>query len=98
VLADPPPLRNIDGRRRELRANSDKAQLAQCMRKIVKQGLAAGAYVKVDIQVDAQGAINWLNVVDTDLDKNTASCVRDVFAATRFKAGVLAHWTDKIDL
>ncbi|HEU0037367.1 MAG TPA: FecR family protein [Kofleriaceae bacterium] len=98
VLPEPPPTRGIDERRRQLRAGIDKGRLEQCMRTIAKQGLATGTYVQIDIAVDAEGSVNWLNLIDTDLGSSTASCITEVLKDVRFKPGPAASWKERIDL
>ena len=67
------------------------------MRPIAKQGLT-GTYVQIEIAVDAAGAVDFLNIVDTDLGSATATCVRNVLADVRFGAGASATWRERIDL
>lgn len=97
VPADPPPTPDVSARRRQLKAGIDQARLRQCMRQIAKQGLT-GTYVQLELAVDAGGAVNFLNIVDTDLGSATATCVRDVLADVRFGAGAAATWRERIDL
>jgi hypothetical protein len=97
VHAEPPPTRNVSARRRQLQTGMDKARLARCVRSIAKSGLT-GTYVQIEIAVDAQGAVGFLNVIDTDLPSTTASCVREVLADVRFGAGDAATWRERIDL
>ncbi|MDQ3369730.1 MAG: hypothetical protein M3680_30275, partial [Myxococcota bacterium] len=84
-------------RRRQLQAGIDKPRLAQCMRSIAKAGLT-GTYVQIEISVGAQGAIGFLNVIDSDLPSATASCVRGVLAEVRFGAGAPATWRERVEL
>jgi hypothetical protein len=67
------------------------------MRSIAKAGLT-GTYVQVELAVDPQGAIGYLNVIDTDLPSATASCVREVLADVHFVPGQAAKWRERIDL
>lgn len=97
VPAEPPPTSGITERRRQLHAGIDQPRLRRCMRSIAKAGLT-GTYVQVEITVDAQGAVGFLNVIDTDLPSATASCVREVLADVRFGRGAAATWHDRIDL
>ncbi len=97
VPAEPPPTRNINARRRQLQTGVDKARLARCVRSIAKSGLT-GTYVQIEIAVDAQGAVGFLNVIDTDLPSTTANCVREVLADVHFGAGDAATWRERIDL
>jgi hypothetical protein len=95
--SDPAPTPGVMARRRQLQAGLDRARLAQCMRRVAKQGLT-GTYVQIEIAVDAGGAVSYLNVVDTDLGAATASCVRDVLRDARFGAGAAASWRERIEL
>jgi hypothetical protein len=100
VAAEPAPGAAGAGtaeRRRQLRAGIDRAGLARCTRSIAKAGLT-GTYVQIELSVDATGAVGFLNVIDTDLPSATASCVREVLADVRFKAGAAATWREKLDL
>jgi hypothetical protein len=83
-------------RRRQLRAGIDHAKLAQCTRAISKAGLSA--YVAFEISIDASGAVQFLNVVDSDLPASTRGCVRDALADVRFKPGLAATFRDKLEL
>ncbi len=84
-------------RRRQLLAGIDQARLARCTRSIAKAGLT-NTFVQVELSVDASGAVGFLNVIDTDLPSTTASCVREVLADVRFRAGAAAIWREKLDL
>ena len=84
-------------RRSQLRAGIDKARLHVCMRRLAKAGLT-GTYVQIEISVDGDGAVGFLNVLDTDLPSEPASCVREVLADVRFRSGAAATWREKIDL
>ena len=97
VPAEPPPTRGIAERRRQLRAGLDHARLAACTRALAKQGLT-GAYVQLEITVDAAGNKNALNIVDTDLGQSAAECVRDALNDVTFGAGAAATWRERIDL
>jgi hypothetical protein len=88
---------NVTKRRAQLRAGIDRARVERCTRSIRKQGLT-GTYVKVELSVDANGAVGFLNVVDTDLPSSISSCVREVLADVRFQAGPAAQWHERIDL
>ncbi len=95
--AEPPPTGDVGERRRQLRAGIDQARLRQCMRQIAKQGLT-GTYVQIELRVDASGAVNFLNIVDTDLGSATAGCVRTVLAGVRFEPGPAATWRERLEL
>jgi hypothetical protein len=97
VPAEPPPTSGINERRRQLRTGIAQPRIARCMRSIAKAGLT-DTYVQVEISVDAQGAVGFLNVIDTDLPSATASCVREVLADVRFGRGAIATWRERIDL
>jgi hypothetical protein len=97
VPAEPPPTSGITERRRQLRAGIAQPRIARCMRSIAKAGLT-DTYVQVELSVDAQGAVGFLNVIDTDLPAATAGCVREVLADVRFGAGAVATWRERIDL
>jgi hypothetical protein len=97
VPAEPPRTGGITERRRQLRAGIDQPRLRGCTRSIAKAGLTA-TYVQIEISVDPQGAVGFLNVLDTDLPSATASCVRDVLAGVRFIPGAAATWRERIDL
>jgi hypothetical protein len=94
---DAPPADAARVRGKQLHAGVDRARLAQCTRAIAKQGVT-GAYVQIEIGVDATGAVSFLNIVDTDVSEATASCVRDAFAAVRFGSGPAATWHERIGL
>lgn len=65
---EPPPTRGIAERRRQLRAGLDHARLVACTRALAK-GLT-GAYVQIEITVDAADNKNAHNIVDTDLGQS----------------------------
>ena len=61
-------------RGKQMHARVDQARLAQCTRALAKQGLT-GAYVQIEIAVDAAGAVSFLNVLDSDLpEQPRAAC------------------------
>ena len=97
VPAEPPRTGGLTERRRQLRAGIDQPRLRGCTRSIAKAGLT-GTYVQIEISVDPQGALGFLNVLDTDLPSATASCVRDVLAGVRFGPGTAATWRERVDL
>lgn len=96
VQAEAAPTGGTAERRRQLHAGIDHDRLAQCTRAITKAGLTA--YVNIELSVDATGAVEFLNIIDTDLASNTSSCVREVLADVRFRPGAAATFRDKIDL
>jgi hypothetical protein len=85
-------------RRAQLRAGIDRPRLAQCTRAMAKQGLLADSYVHIEISIDETGAVQFLNVIDTDLPSATAGCVRAVLADVRFEPGPAATFRDKLGL
>ena len=101
VRVDPSPSPSFGGiaaRQRFLRASIDRKQINQCLRKIAKAGLMSGTYVAIEIGVDAQGAVGFLNVLDSDLPNSTSRCIRGVLADVRFTPGAAATWRERIDL
>jgi hypothetical protein len=96
VQAEAAPTGGTADRRRQLHAGIDHDRLAQCTRAITKAGLTA--YVNIELSVDETGAVEFLNIIDTDLASNTSACVREVLADVRFKSGAAATFRDKIDL
>ena len=97
VPAEPPATSAISERRRQLHAHIAQPRIARCMRSIAKAGMT-DTYVQVELSVDAQGAVGFLNIIDTDLPSDTASCVREVLADVRFGRGAAATWRERIDL
>lgn len=87
----------VAARKKQLRAGIDRARLERCTRSLKKQGLS-GTYVQIDLAVDAQGAVGYLNVTGTDLPSSIHSCVREVLADVRFQPGPAASWRERIDL
>jgi hypothetical protein len=98
VLPETPPTRRTDERRRQLTSGIDQARITQCLRKIAKSGLLTGAYVEIEIGVDAQGAKNYLNILHSDLPRDASSCVEGVLNDIRFKPGAAAEWKQRIEL
>ena len=90
------PTGGTAARRKQLRTMLDHAQLAQCTRAITKAGLTA--YVAFEISIDETGAVQFLNVVDSDLPATTRGCVRGVLADVHFKPGPAATFRDKLEL
>ncbi len=90
------PTGGTAARRRQLRGALDHTRLAQCTRAIRKAGLSA--YVTFEISIDETGAVEFLNVVDSDLPSSTRGCVRDVLTEVHFRPGPAATFRDKLDL
>jgi len=100
VRAEEPAVATNTGvttRRAQLNAGIDRKRLASCTRAIAKSGVT-DTFVKIEISVDATGAVQFLNIIDTDLPSTTASCVREVLVDVRFTAGPAATFRDKLDL
>ena len=96
--APAPAASKVDERRHQFLAGIDRTRLARCMRAIAKDDIT-GLSVQIEIGVDAAGAVNFLNVIDSgDLDAQTASCVHEVLADVRFGAGEAATWRERIGL
>lgn len=84
-------------RLRELRARLARGKLARCVRPLAKQGLAE-TFVRVEMFVERDGSVGYLNILDTDLPTEIAECVRSVVADVRFVAGPPAKVVEKIEL
>lgn len=98
VPAEAAPTRDITARRRQLKHGTDRARIAACTRQLAKSADLAGAYVQIELSVDARGAVGFLNIIETDLPKDTAECVRRVLADVAFGAGAAATWRERIAL
>ncbi len=83
-------------RKSELVRRLDQHRLQGCVRALQKQGTLAGTHVELEIGVDTGGAIEFLNIADTDLPDRVAGCVRDVVADARLGAGARATWRHRI--
>lgn len=81
----------------ELRARLVRGRLARCVRSLAKQGVS-GTFVRVELAVERDGAIGYLNILDTDLPVGLAECVRSVVAEVRFIAGPAATVVERIEL
>lgn len=84
-------------RLRELRARLSTAELRRCVRPLLKQGMS-GSFVRVELGVERDGTIGYLNILDTDLPVALAECVRAVVSDVRFVAGPAAKVIEKIEL
>lgn len=98
VPAEAAPTRDTTARRRQLRQGIDRPRIGACTRQLEKSADLAGAYVQIELSVDARGAVGFLNIIETDLPKDTAECVRRVLADVTFGAGTAATWHERIDL
>lgn len=81
----------------ELRARVARGKLARCVRSIAKQGLSE-TFVRVELFVERDGSVGYLNILDTDLPTEIAECVRSVVADVRFVAGPAAKVVEQIEL
>lgn len=87
----------ITARKHQLASGLDRARLQLCTRRLAKSGLT-DTFVQIEITVDAGGAVNVLNIIDTDLPADTASCIHDALAETKFPAGAAVTWREKLTL
>jgi hypothetical protein len=87
----------VAARKHDLMTNLDRARVQQCTRRLAKSGLT-DTFVQIEITVDAQGAVNVLNVIDTDLPTETAQCIHDAIADVHFGPGAAATWHQKLTL
>ncbi len=83
-------------RKNQLITLLDRGRLNGCVRALAKQGMAAGTSLELEIGVDAGGAIEFLNIVDTDLPDRVAGCVRDVVGLVRLPDGPRATWRHRV--
>ncbi|HTJ46725.1 MAG TPA: FecR family protein [Kofleriaceae bacterium] len=93
----PSPAAARAARRRDLEAGIDHQRVDTCVRTLAKQGLLSGTHVELELSVDTGGAINMLNLGDTDLPVSMASCVRDAVAIVRFPRGMSATFSYRFD-
>lgn len=92
-----PASSGVAKRKRQLFGGIDRAALATCTRAIAKAGVT-DTFVRFEIAIDETGALQFLNIIDTDLSSSTASCVRDVLASVPFKPGPAATFRAKLEL
>lgn len=83
-------------RKAELARALDQGRLRTCVRALAKQGISAGTHVDLEVGVDGNGAIRFLNIADTDLPARTAGCVRDAVSAARLGNGAATSWRHRI--
>jgi ferric-dicitrate binding protein FerR (iron transport regulator) len=84
-------------RQKQLHGSVDRGKLHACTRALSKEGIA-GAFVQIEIAVDAAGAVNYLNALDSDLGTAGQDCVLGVLRQVRFAPGAIASWRERIDL
>jgi hypothetical protein len=97
VPAEAPPVGGAAARKRELHVGMNRAALAACTRDLASAGVGR-TYVEIEIGVDAGGAINFLNIVETEIDSTHQRCVKEALDAVRFGPGPAASWRERIDL
>jgi hypothetical protein len=90
------PTGGVAQRKKQLDSGIDRAKLRACTRRLAKEGIT-GAYVDVEIGVDAAGAVNFMNL-DSDLAGTTNDCVKAVLQGVQFGAGPAATWRERIEL
>jgi ferric-dicitrate binding protein FerR (iron transport regulator) len=93
VRAQPPsqPAAVAGQRRGELEAAiADNSRVHTCVRALDKQGVLEGAYIILDIGILRDGTVAHLNIVDTNLGRSTARCVRDMVDMIDFAPGPAA--------
>ncbi len=95
----PPPTGGVSTRSRELERGIAKvrARLDVCTRALAKQGISDLA-IDIELAVDAQGAVSYLNPQNSDFGGVTQSCVVDVLRDVRFGPGPAATWHQHIPL
>ncbi len=95
----PAPTGGVSARSRELERGIAKvrARLDVCTRPLAKQGISDLA-IDIELAVDAQGAVGYLNPQNSDFGGATQSCVVDVLRDVRFGPGPAATWHQHIAL
>jgi hypothetical protein len=84
-------------RRAELEAALSRSpRLHTCVRALDKQGILQGAYIILDIGILRDGTIGHLNIVDSNLGRSTARCVRDMVDNIDFTPGPAATIQQRI--
>lgn len=83
-------------RKNELTRLVDRGRVRTCVREIEKQGLLEGTHIELEIGVDGNGAIRFLNIADTDLPSRASACIRDTVAAAQLGSGAAATWRHRI--
>jgi hypothetical protein len=84
-----------DERHGQLERLLDRGRVVTCLRALTKQGIT-DTFVELDLGIDGDGAITFLNIADTDLPRSTAACVRDAVSAIHFPAGPAATWRHRL--
>ncbi|RMH38050.1 MAG: hypothetical protein D6689_20195 [Deltaproteobacteria bacterium] len=76
----------------------ERARLARCARPLVSHGIAGGSFVTVELGINRDGSQGYLNVIDGNVPRSVAECVRDVVDAIAFPAGRPARVVQRISL
>jgi hypothetical protein len=84
-----------DERHGQLERLLDRGRVVTCLRALTKQGIT-DTFVELDLGIDGDGAVSFLNIADTDLPRSTAACVRDAVSAIQFPAGPAATWRHRL--
>lgn len=85
-------------RRRQLnRALAGGTRLEGCVRALRKQGVLASAFIELELGVNARGTIGHLNIMDSNLSRETANCIRDAVDRIPFGKGPAANWKHRIE-
>ncbi len=66
---------------------SKDSRVRRCLRPLVKQGLAAGSHLTLEVGVAHSGRISHLNIIKTNLPSAIAGCVRDQVDLVRLPRG-----------
>ncbi len=90
-----PPTGGAAVRRAQLRAGlaQVRTQMSRCSRAAAKDDITH-TYAVIDIEVDAKGNVNMLNVIDTELDQG---CVHEALSQIAFPPGPAASWRERLD-
>jgi len=95
--APPPSTRQLAHKaERTRRGQLDRAlghgrRVRPCLRQLEKQGLLDGSFVVLDLGVNRDGSLGYLNVAQTNLPAQAAACVRTVVDAARLPDGPSAE-------
>jgi hypothetical protein len=84
-------------RKNELERVLDRGRLRACVRDIAKQGLLEGTHVELEIGVDGDGAIRFLNIAGTNLPSRASACIRDTVSSAHLGSGAAATWRHRIN-
>jgi ferric-dicitrate binding protein FerR (iron transport regulator) len=79
-------------KRQLLTAMSNSKRAHQCLAKLAKQGLLSGAYLVLEVGVNADGSQHHLNLLDSNLSPSIQSCLRDVVDAEQLPEGSAASF------